>query len=96
MEIINLLSLQNIGHATGMIGMAFVVFAYFAVERDWVNNKEVKFYVINLIGAILLLISLLVNFNLGSFIIEIFWITISMRGIINHYQVKPSINEREM
>ena len=40
MEIINLLSLQNIGHATGMVGMACVVFAYFAVERDWFNNKE--------------------------------------------------------
>jgi len=34
--------------------------------------KDVKFYVINLIGAILLLISLLVNFNLGRFAIEIF------------------------
>lgn len=88
MEIINLLSLQNIGHAVGMVGMACVVFAYFAVERDWFNNKEVKFYVINLIGAVLLLISLLINFNLGSFVIEIFWIAISIFGIINNYKVK--------
>ena len=51
--------------------------------------KDVKFYVINLIGAILLLISLLVNFNLGRFAIEIFWITISIMGIINPDQVKP-------
>ncbi|EDN70163.1 conserved hypothetical protein, membrane [Beggiatoa sp. PS] len=83
---INLFSLQNIGHAISMIGMACVVFAYFAVERDWLDNKNIKFYVINLIGAILLLISLLINFNLGSFVIEIFWITISMMGIINHYK----------
>jgi len=88
MEIINLLSLQNIGHTTGVVGMACVVFAYFAVERDWFNNKEVKFYVINLIGAVLLLISLLINFNLGSFVIEIFWIAISIFGIINNYKVK--------
>jgi len=85
---INLFSLQNIGHAISMIGMACVVFAYFAVERDWLDNKNIKFYVINLIGAILLLISLLINFNLGSFVIEIFWITISMMGIINHYKNK--------
>jgi len=71
-----------------MVGMACVVFAYFAVERDWFNNKEVKFYVINLIGAVLLLISLLINFNLGSFVIEIFWIAISIFGIINNYKVK--------
>ncbi|HDN26681.1 MAG TPA: hypothetical protein ENG03_06225 [Thioploca sp.] len=71
-----------------MVGMACVVFAYFAVERDWFDNKEVKFYVVNLIGAILLLISLLINFNLGSFVIEIFWIAISIMGIINNYKVK--------
>ena len=89
MEMINLFSLQNIGHAIRMIGMACVVLAYFAVERDWLDNKDVKFYVINLIGGILLLISLLINFNLGSFVIEIFWIIISMMGIVNHYKVKP-------
>ncbi len=88
MEMINFLLLQNIGHALGMVGMACVVFAYLAVERDWFDNKEVKFYVVNLIGAILLLISLLINFNLGSFVIEIFWITISIMGIINNYKVK--------
>lgn len=88
MEMINLFSLQNIGHVISLLGMACVVFAYLAVERDWLNNKDVKFYVINLTGGILLLISLLINFNLGSFVIEIFWITISMMGIINHYKVR--------
>jgi len=82
----NFISLENIGHIIGVIGMAGVVFAYFAIERNWFNNKDIKFYVINLIGASLLLISLLINFNLGSFIIEIFWIAISMTGIINYYK----------
>ena len=88
MEMINLFSLQNIGHTIGLVGMTCVVFAYLAVERDWLDNKNVNFYIINLIGAILLLISLLINFNLGSFVIEIFWITISIMGIINYYKVK--------
>ena len=88
MEIINLFSLQNIGHAIGLVGMICVVLAYLAVERDWLNNKDIQFYIINLIGAILLLLSLLINFNLGSFVIEIFWITISMMGIVNYYKTK--------
>ncbi len=88
MEAINQFSLQNIGHAISIIGMVCVVSAYLAVERNWLDNKDVKFYVINLIGGILLLISLLINFNLGSFIIEIFWIIISIIGIINQYRVK--------
>ncbi len=89
MEIINSFSQQNIGHMLGMVGMTCVVYAYLSVERDWLNNKDIKFYLINLIGAVLLLISLLINFNLGSFIIEIFWVIISINGIINHYRVKP-------
>jgi len=43
-----------------------------------------QFQYINLIGAILLLISLCVHFNLGSFIIEVFWILITLYGIIKH------------
>lgn len=84
----DLLSLSGIGHVIGVVGMVCVVFAYLAVERGWVDNKDVKFYVINLIGAVLLLISLLINFNLGSFVIEIFWIIISINGIVNYYK-KP-------
>ncbi len=88
MEIINQFTLQNIGHAISIIGMVCVVFAYLAVERNWLDNKDVKFYIVNLVGGILLLISLLINFNLGSFIIEVFWIIISVMGIINHYKEK--------
>jgi len=35
----------------------------------------------NLVGAILLLISLCYNFNLASFVIELFWITASLIGL---------------
>jgi hypothetical protein len=36
-----------------------------------------------LVGALLILISLLYNFNLASAIIEVFWILISLWGIVN-------------
>lgn len=65
----------------GFIGMAFVVIAYFLLQINKYTIKSIQYQLLNLIGAILLLISLFVHFNLGSFIIEIFWIAITIYGI---------------
>lgn len=74
--------INEIGHLVGLIGTAFIVFAYYAIENGKYSQNDVKYYVVNLTGAILLIISLTIHFNLGSFIIELFWIAISFRGIL--------------
>ncbi len=61
--------------------MLFVVFAYFSLQIDKYDQNSLKFQFINLFGATLLLISLFVHFNLGSFIIEVVWIIITLYGI---------------
>ena len=70
----------------GFIGMVFIVYAYFLLQIGTYDSKSLKFQYINLIGAILLLISLCVHFNLGSFIIEVFWIIITLYGIYKNYK----------
>lgn len=65
----------------GFVGMVFVVSAYFLLQTEKHKITSFTYQLLNLIGAILLLISLLVHFNLGSFIIEIFWIGITIFGI---------------
>ncbi|MCR4942418.1 MAG: hypothetical protein K5978_06490 [Campylobacter sp.] len=66
----------------GFCGMVCIVVAYFMLQLGNTNAKSLKFQFINLIGAILLIISLCVHFNLGSFMIEIFWIIITIFGIV--------------
>ncbi|AKP73800.1 CBU_0592 family membrane protein [Piscirickettsia salmonis] len=70
------------GQLIGTVGMILVVIAYFLVVSQRVTPGSLPFSIVNLIGAILLLISLCIHFNLGSFIIEIFWILISLYGIV--------------
>lgn len=65
----------------GFIGMIFVVVAYFLLQTEKHKITSFTYQILNLIGAILLLISLFVHFNLGSFIIEIFWIAITLLGM---------------
>jgi len=75
---------MDIFQIIGFIGMLFIVYAYFLLQASKVEHSSLKFQIINLIGAILLIISLLVHFNLGSFLIEVFWIIITLYGIIKN------------
>jgi hypothetical protein len=71
-----------IAHVVGFMGMACVVFCFWALERGVYTSHDKRYYIINLTGAILLTLSLLIHFNLGAFIIEMFWIWISVSGLL--------------
>ena len=72
----------------GMLGTTAVVGAYFLLQIDKIDAKGLAFNLVNLIGAILLLISLLVHFNLASFVIELFWIVASVVGLYQYFKRK--------
>lgn len=77
----------------GFIGMAFVVIAYLFLQINKYDIHSLEYQLLNLVGAILLLISLCVHFNLGSFIIEVFWIIITIYGIYKNLKMKKSSKE---
>jgi predicted membrane protein len=76
----------------GFVGMLFVVIAYLFLQINKYTIKSLEYQLLNLIGAILLLISLFVHFNLGSFIIEVFWIIITAYGIVVNIKDKKTNN----
>lgn len=65
----------------GFLGMVCVVYAYFLLHSDKSEKDDWVYLWLNFLGAIFLTISLIVHFNLGSFLIEIFWIGITLYGI---------------
>ena len=69
-------------HFIGLLGGVLVLIAYYNLERRRWKADDAILYITNLTGAIFLTISLLENFNLGSLVIEIFYATISIRGLI--------------
>ena len=72
----------------GFFGMIFIVVAYLLLQTNKYTISSMPYQLLNLLGAILLLISLFVHFNLGSFIIEVFWIIITVYGIIINIKKK--------
>jgi len=69
-------------HIMGLIGSILVISAYWGLKLGKLNSDDLKFDVINLVGAVLLGASLLVNFNLGSMMIELFMGAAALYGIV--------------
>ena len=65
----------------GLTGVVCILLAYFLLQLERLKGDGLGYLTLNLIGAVLLLISLMVTFNLASFVIEICWLAISLFGL---------------
>jgi hypothetical protein len=67
--------------AVGTFGVALLLVAYFLLLSERITSRDLRYSVLNLCGAVLITVSLAYDFNLPAFIIEIFWMAVSVYGI---------------
>ena len=72
----------------GITGSLLVIAAYFATQAGWFGASDPRFAWANLIGAVLIIFSLTIDWNLAAFVMEIFWILISVFGLARYYARK--------
>ena len=84
------MDIQVIANIIGITGTVLVVTAYMMLQSGILESKSLQFNMFNLVGAIFLLFSLTINFNMASFIIEIFWILASLVGLYKWYKSRKS------
>lgn len=72
----------------GTLGVLLIVAAYFLLQVARVRSDAPLYSWLNLVGALMILTSLMFTFNFSSFVIEIFWIAISIIGLIRAYTRK--------
>lgn len=65
----------------GFAGMACIIFAYAYTTGKTQPNPLVQ-HGVNLLGAALLTVSLLVNLNPASLVLEFFWAAIAIWGLL--------------
>lgn len=73
--------IDDISDIVGIIGVVIILISYILLQFEKMKAKSIAYSVMNLVGAVLILYSLLFNWNLASVVIEIFWILISLFGI---------------
>jgi multidrug transporter EmrE-like cation transporter len=74
-------NLPLIADVTGVLGAVGVILSY-AILTFELMPVNVKYHLFNFCAAMLMMVSLYVNFNLGSFVIECFWLVLSITGIV--------------
>lgn len=72
----------------GVIGTALIVIAYFGNQQGWLAANDWRYPLANLVGAVLILISLITEWNLPAAIIECFWAAISIYGLMRIF-IRP-------
>lgn len=72
----------------GIIGVILIIIAYMLLQLEKMDPKELGFSLLNAIGGLLIIISLLYNWNVASFLMEAIWVIISLYGVLKYYKTK--------
>ena len=68
----------------GFVGIAMIIGAYFFLQTERLRSDGLLYSVLNCVGALCVIVSLLFAFNLSAFLVEAFWVAISVLGIYRY------------
>lgn len=69
----------------GSIGVAVIIVTYVLLQTAKIKSESLWYSLLNAAGASLIIISLIYNFNFSAFIVEFFWVLISLYGIVKYF-----------
>jgi ketosteroid isomerase-like protein len=65
----------------GFTGVLLIIIAYLLLQLDKLASSSPSYSVLNATGALLIIVSLIFDFNLSAFVVEAFWFLISGVGL---------------
>lgn len=77
----------------GNIGVVVLMFTYLMLQLNRLSSDGLAYSVLNAVGASLIVVSLLYNFNLSALLMEVFWVLISFVGIYRYFRLKALRSE---
>ena len=69
-------------------GVISFLLAYFLLQKELLTHNSLKYLLLNLLGSLLLMYSLLFHWNLPAFLLEAAWALISIYGIYKYHIAK--------
>jgi hypothetical protein len=65
----------------GNVGVLLMVVAYLLLQLEKLSSAAVSYLLLNMVGAALVIVSLRYRFNFSAFLMEAFWLLISLFGL---------------
>ena len=72
----------------GNVGVLLILLSYLLLQMKKIKSQSMYYRLMNAMGALLILVSLYYNFNLSAFVMEVFWLLISLYGLWQSRSVK--------
>ena len=72
----------------GNVGVLLILLSYLLLQMKKIKSQSMYYSLMNAVGALFILVSLYFNFNLSAFVMEIFWLLISLYGLWQSRTVK--------
>lgn len=74
----------------GFAGVVLIVIAYLLLQLNKLPSSAPAYSLLNALGAFLVMVSLVFDFNLSAFLMEAFWFLISLYGLLRSVLSKPA------
>jgi hypothetical protein len=72
----------------GTIGTAVIIVTYILLQTERIKSSSLIYSLLNAAGATLIIVSLIFSFNFSAFMVEFFWLLISLFGIVKFFLQK--------
>lgn len=72
----------------GSVGVGIIIVTYVLLQTERIKSESLLYSLLNASGASLIIFSLYFNFNFSAFIVEFFWVLISVFGIVKYFITK--------
>lgn len=70
----------------GNVGVVLIIIDYLLLQLNRIRSNSLSYSLLNALGASLIIISLISNFNLSAFIMEAVWVIISLFGLYRYFR----------
>ena len=77
----------------GNVGVIVLMITYLMLQLNKLSSDGLAYSVLNAVGASLIVVSLIYDFNLSALLMEVFWVLISFVGIYRYVRLKSLRSE---
>ena len=78
----------------GNVGVFLILLTYLLLQMEKIGSRSAAYSASNALGALLIMVSLCFKFNLSAFIVELFWLLISLAGLVRLRRGAPDAANR--
>jgi hypothetical protein len=72
----------------GTVGVGTIIVTYVLLQAGRIRSEQLAYSTLNATGATLIIVSLYFNFNFPAFIVEFFWLLISLIGVAKYFWLR--------